>query len=582
MFRLAVLFFCVLPVNAAESDALAISANIQSRHVPFGTVMDPFYASADSERITGYTRCGDSAIWTGHYLAAEAFRFAVTADPDAQANAARAVEAIDALLTVTGTGLLARCRIPLSSPFAEGIHSEERANGVFTNAANGATWIGNTSRDQYLGVTFGMAVAHEHLPLLRPRISGIVTRMVDFLVASNWSPRGGSTFLLRPDQMLGILQVARRVNPARFDSIYKAQRERSAKDVATPVAFDSLSTSSYFKFNLIHITFLHLVQMEEPESRGVYERAFSIARNYTAGHQNPFFNMIDHTLHGPEARRDAETVALLDLWLKRPRRDFYADRSGTVRVCGEQACDPVPVDLRTPTDFLWQRNPFQLKGGGSGTIGNAGVDYILPYWMARFHGVIPSIGVQREVAPDSLVSLYGAGLGTAVTVNGLAARTTFASPRQVNVHLPASLSMGPGVIQVNGTKRDTAIVQITETAPFVYTMNANGLAAATAVDAQNQPVRVFVCSPDCQPAPIAAAGPVFLTLYATGLRRAIDVRVTAGGTPVTVLYSGPQPEFPGLDQINVELPRGLRGRVEIRVTAGGRAANDTHIEFSNF
>ena len=43
---------------------------------------------------------------------------------------------------------------------------------------------------------------------------------------------------------------------------------------------------------------------------------------------------------------------------------------------------------RVPTDFLWQRNPFDLVGGGSGKIESAGIDYILPYWMARYYGVL--------------------------------------------------------------------------------------------------------------------------------------------------------------------------------------------------
>jgi hypothetical protein len=43
---------------------------------------------------------------------------------------------------------------------------------------------------------------------------------------------------------------------------------------------------------------------------------------------------------------------------------------------------------RPTTDFLWQRNPFLLVGGGAGTIENAGIDYILPYWMARYYGTI--------------------------------------------------------------------------------------------------------------------------------------------------------------------------------------------------
>src|SRR5215813_13345504 len=101
------LFSCV--VWGAEGDAVAISANIQARHFPFGTILDPVFAAPDSNQVTGYTRCGDSAIWTGHYLAAEAFRYKVTRSADALANVRQAIAGIKALTDVTGTNLLARC-----------------------------------------------------------------------------------------------------------------------------------------------------------------------------------------------------------------------------------------------------------------------------------------------------------------------------------------------------------------------------------------------------------------------------------------------------------------------------------------
>src|SRR5580704_12461750 len=81
----------ICPVWASEADALAISANIQARHTPFGTILDPIFASAGSQQIIGYTRCGDSAIWTGHYLAAEAFRYQVTRAPEALDNVRSAI-----------------------------------------------------------------------------------------------------------------------------------------------------------------------------------------------------------------------------------------------------------------------------------------------------------------------------------------------------------------------------------------------------------------------------------------------------------------------------------------------------------
>lgn len=571
MRLLAIVLFSTLPVLSAEPEALAISALIQSRHLPFDTVLDPFYASPTSSEITGYTRCGDSALWTGHYLAAEAFRFRVTASPDALSNAARALQGLEGLVDVTGNDSLARCRLALNSPFTAGVEREEAANGIFRNPALGYSWVGNLSRDQYLGVFFGLSVAYEQIPSLRPAIRPLATRLANFLIASNWS---NPVFTLRPDQQLAILQIARQINPERFTFIYEAERSRLADSVSLPVAFDSLSTSSYFKFNLIYITFYSLIRLETSPTKTTYERAYAIARRYTANHQNPFFNVIDRALSAPDARRDAESLELLDLWLKRPRRDFFVDRRPDVRVCGDQACDPIPVDLRTPTDFLWQRSPFQLSGGGSGTVGNAGVDYILPYWMARYYGLLPSLGVPAATAPEAIVSLYGPmPAAPRVEIQGRPAEVFFASSSQINLLVPAATTLGPTSIEVlSDGPILTAQTNVQPVAPSVFTLNADGLAAAIATSGP-----AFACPNLCQP--VAIALPSFLSLYATGLRRGRQTSATIGGLPAPVLYSGPQPSFPGLDQVNLEIPPALRGRglVEIRLSIDGIPANPVFI-----
>jgi hypothetical protein len=67
------------------------------------------------------------------------------------------------------------------------------------------------------------------------------------------------------------------------------------------------------------------------------------------------------------------------------------------------------VPIRPTTDFLWQRDPFQLAGGGYDTIEGPEVDYILPYWMGRYYGVIPAVALQSAAAieynlpPNSIV-----------------------------------------------------------------------------------------------------------------------------------------------------------------------------------
>jgi len=98
-----VFIVATFPVAASEADALAISAKIQARFLPFGTIMEPIYASSSSSQVVNYTDCGDSALWTGAYLAAEAFRYKVTQSADALNNVQGALAGLKALTDVTGT-----------------------------------------------------------------------------------------------------------------------------------------------------------------------------------------------------------------------------------------------------------------------------------------------------------------------------------------------------------------------------------------------------------------------------------------------------------------------------------------------
>src|SRR3954470_16020119 len=143
--------------RASEADALAISANIQARHMPFGTLLDPIYASPASTQIVGYTRCGDSALWTGAYLAAESFRYKVTQSADALQNVKSALAGLEALSNVTGDNRLARCLAMANSPYGTSIANEEASNTIHQNSP--WIWVDNTSRDQVVGAFFGLGVA---------------------------------------------------------------------------------------------------------------------------------------------------------------------------------------------------------------------------------------------------------------------------------------------------------------------------------------------------------------------------------------------------------------------------------------
>src|SRR5271155_5984532 len=89
VFTVLVVLLAALPpkASAAEQDALTIDAVIQARHLPYGTILDPVLSLPDLSSVVDYSRCGDSALWTGHYLAAEAYRYAVTGSGESRGRA---------------------------------------------------------------------------------------------------------------------------------------------------------------------------------------------------------------------------------------------------------------------------------------------------------------------------------------------------------------------------------------------------------------------------------------------------------------------------------------------------------------
>jgi hypothetical protein len=397
----------VVVPTPTEADAVSISQNIQTNHWPYLTLLNPRYLSGDPNSPdymtlapSGYTQAADNAIWTGHYLAAESFRYAVTGSADALANIRKAVNGITALIDVTGTDLLARFLIPRSSPYADAVLGEESRHGIHEATYNGQpyAWLGNTSRDQYSGVFFGLGVAYSLVgdATVQGEIRNDVSRMLTFLIKNGWNvrmPDGtvSTTFAGRSDQELSFMQVGRLVDPVKWTTTYKTMRTSLSSSVGTPILFECFDPyGSYYKFNLDHINFYNLIRLEESGTpRNQYLSAFTRLRNCTGSHQNAHFNMIDRALRGVTTQ-DAQTVDMLGRWLLRPRRNVFVDNTGKYPACGSRACSPIPVQDRYTTDFLWQRSPFQLTGGEDGAVPTPGVDYILPYWMARYYGVLQS------------------------------------------------------------------------------------------------------------------------------------------------------------------------------------------------
>jgi uncharacterized protein (TIGR03437 family) len=195
------------------------------------------------------------------------------------------------------------------------------------------------------------------------------------------------------------------------------------------------------------------------------------------------------------------------------------------------------------------------------------------------------------VAADSFVSAIGTNLpawigGLSIMVTdavGVSRQATvlYASATQVNFIMPAGSSAGVATVSMAGLSTQ---VQIVPVKAGLFTLNANGLAAAYAVrvdaagNQTTEPVYV-VQGGKVIASPInlgAATDQIYLALFGTGFDNlsAGDVSVQVGGQSAMVSYCGPQ-GLAGLDQINVLLPRQLAGSGDsaVVVSVGGFASN---------
>lgn len=173
----------------------------------------------------------------------------------------------------------------------------------------------------------------------------------------------------------------------------------------------------------------------------------------------------------------------------------------------------------------------------------------------------------------------------------------FVSPSQINFLLPAETAAGTATLIALNEAGEVSLgtVNIQRVAPGLFTANANGQGAAAALALRIKADGQQVYEPAARyddaakrfvtlPIDLGNADEqVFLLLFGTGWRNrsALDnVSISIGGQRVEALFAGAQGS-PGLDQLNLRLPRTLfgRGEVDIVLQVEGQAANPVRVSF---
>ncbi len=407
---------------------------------PYGSVGYVYFETPSSYEIHHYS-FGDSTIWTGTYLAAEAFRYAVTGQAEAKENAIRTIGALDAHLKITQVpGYIARVAAPDVPPYNTAYTGHSR----YVQGAGeweGSFWINNTSRDQYTGWFFGMATAYDLIDdqaareLIRQDVKIVIDELrADgyWIIGENNLPTDAGPHALKTQRLTWHLIAAHILDDPDYWNLYIQLFE----EYKGSLRLDNFSWLNkymeYYGFNLAHENFFSLLRLErDPERRGFYMDLFykSIRRHVHYTH-NVFFDVIylsqceraggcvdfdDHLADVQNQLFDFQDPPVRDVpktipaWPLDPLSVFLSDFVDQYNLrwlfdIDYQTLDPHPVLYRCPRSFMWQKSPYNITcPGGDGTEVYPGIDYIIPYWMGRYFSFIQP-GNENEVfwPPDNV------------------------------------------------------------------------------------------------------------------------------------------------------------------------------------
>src|SRR5262245_56685166 len=230
-----------------------------------------------------------------------------------------------------------------------------------------------------------------------------------------------------------------------------------------------------------------------------------------------------------------------------------------------------------------------------------GAAYVFVTIAPGAFATVSAASYTSPVAPKEIVAGFGSSLastiafanslplptvldGTSVIVKDSAgvareAPLFFISPLQINYQIPDGTATGVATVSVFIGPHLVAVgpVQIENSAPSIFTLNASGFGPAAALDA-------LTFAPARFNAELADEEPNLIAVWGTGLGAdATDgggnvfasVKAFIDGEEAQVTYAGPAPGFQGSNQFNIQLPLGITsGEHRLTISRGGMTSNE--------
>ena len=374
-----------------------------------------------------YGHLADGCFHTGIYLASQALRHAATKDPGARAQVLASLKGLGLLMEVTGKrGLLARHLSPA------GTISGKRWLPSRTQPEY--VWLSDVSKDQYAGFIHGLGVALALMddPDVRAEVARLSAAAADHLIENDLTivdvngrrttygdisgkialvPIGVNALI-----SLAVAKVAAvSTGEKRYEDFYRRLVDDGYPAIAYWAYFSLLGVGNRVNDNMGYLALYPLLLLEkDPEVLDHLRQSERRSWSHLSEDRNAFFALVHAALvgdepdprasHGAGPRLPSEEAARAGVeslrefpeekveWpvdLTRPGFDFPRAFLNT-RNCEPRTTRGVPLYLRARTSSFWASDPYRLVArlARYGEVENAGMDYLLAYWMGRHHGLV--------------------------------------------------------------------------------------------------------------------------------------------------------------------------------------------------
>jgi hypothetical protein len=386
---------------------------VRARHVRHGMTADSHLRDPGDVSSNQMVSSDNDGLWTAMYVAAECFRYKVTASPVARDFARQGLRALMKLEEISGIP-----GFPARSFIRKGVDLQP-ADGEWHDTPDGQwRWKADTSSDEIVGHYFAYAIYYDLVAdesernLIRAVVDRITSHIVDHgyhLVDLDgkptrwgwWAPdeiwADADEVGLRALHLLSHLAVGYHITGN--DRYRKAYIELVSKhryaELTRNQKINYPGHVNHSDDELAYLSYYPLLLYEkDPKLRATYIESLERSWQVERPERNPLWNFIYASGTG-STKFDREESALglreipMDLvsWTMNNShrldvpRDPLADRFQR-----PQALIVLPADERPV--MKWNGNPYIMDGGNGGRSEDDGTFFLLPYWMGRYHGCI--------------------------------------------------------------------------------------------------------------------------------------------------------------------------------------------------